>query len=52
MNRKPRRRFRKRRDAGLRPQIFRKEEQRKAKYPLHTAYGNTVLVRRSRNRGA
>ncbi len=52
MNRRPKRRFRKRRDAGLRQQILRKEAKRETKYPLRTPYGNTVLIRRSRNRGA
>lgn len=52
MNKKPKRRFRKRRDAGLRQQILRKEAQRRAKYPFRTAYGDAVMLRRSRNRGA
>lgn len=52
MNRKPKRRFRKRRDAGLRQRILRKEAQRRAKYPLRIAYGNAAALRRSRNRGA
>ncbi len=52
MNRKPKRHFRKRRDAGFKQQILRKEEKRMEKYPLHLAYGNAVTIRRSRNRGA
>lgn len=52
MNRRPKRRYRKRGNAGLRQQILRKEEKKKTKYPLHTPYGNTVLIRRSRSRGA
>lgn len=52
MNRRPKRRFRKGGNAGLRQQILRKEARKKAKYPIRTPYGNTVLVRRSRNRGA
>jgi len=52
MNRKPARHYRNRRGAAVKRLRLRKEAQKCAKYPLQTAYGNTVLLRKSRNRGA
>lgn len=52
MNRNHARHYRKRRGDTVKRLILRKEAQKCAKYPLRAAYGNAVLLKRSRNRGA
>ncbi len=52
MNNRPRKRFRRKKNAQLKQQILRKEFARQKKYPLRTEYRQSALVKQNRKRGA
>ncbi len=52
MNNRPRKRCHRKHNAKFKAQILRKEQQRKAKYPLRAEYTSSVFLTQNEKRGA